>query len=609
MKAETRFRGRRLGGPEAVFAVGLLVAGTAGAQPAPTPEIEVSPAPVVVDAKKDVSPPTAPFYLAPSEAIDRVELLSADLAPVEGSGDDTPRLMASQITFTPATLEDLEAGSKHRVIVTVGELERAGEWKGEIEVRWRIAGADDDPARRGARSVGLEIRYRTRPLLAAAVPSKVVVHEARGTEVTRRLTIEETGEGSGAEGVGVYVEPLLTADQAKALPADATRVAQEGRLAPIAGGGRAEIPLTIDLADAEPGEYTGDLVVTSNAADLEIPVEIKVRARPFWPFVVLLIGVVTALAITYYRTNVLPKDEIRVRIGSLHGHLEADGEFDRYCGKQKVRPQLVLANQHLRDDKVADAKAAVEVAEDLWDHWAEFRAELLADIAAIEALRAEIAEEPGFTGVPAIRALDQKLQETVRDKIPDHVEDPNGLADLIEDPATGWRPTTETGLRLFRRLRDLEGELSRDDEKKRQAIEAELGALATASVDDLQPLLDDALDLHPQPAVREFAAKSAGVGGPSLALRSMARRVSGDRRAAGRTAKRNLRIVRFAIWALAIVLLVVVGWNELYLSDPSFGSEWLADYFKLFAWGFGAEAGRAQIATLIRGWGVPTPIA
>ena len=74
----------------------------------------------------------------------------------------------------------------------------------------------------------------------------------------------------------------------------------------------------------------------------------------------------------------------------------------------------------------------------------------------------------------------------------------------------------------------------------------------------------------------------------------------------GRDKGPRLRLAAFA-WGsviLALFLLVLVGFNELYAKNATFGAVWLTDYLGLLAWGFGAEATRASVTSLVQGWGL-----
>ena len=71
------------------------------------------------------------------------------------------------------------------------------------------------------------------------------------------------------------------------------------------------------------------------------------------------------------------------------------------------------------------------------------------------------------------------------------------------------------------------------------------------------------------------------------------------------TAQFWLRAYTWTTWGVALALLVGVGFNELYITDSTFGATWWSDYMTLLAWGFGAEATRASITDLVRGWNIP----
>jgi hypothetical protein len=55
---------------------------------------------------------------------------------------------------------------------------------------------------------------------------------------------------------------------------------------------------------------------------------------------------------------------------------------------------------------------------------------------------------------------------------------------------------------------------------------------------------------------------------------------------------------------LAVVFLAGIGFQELYVANPTFGENPWLDHLTVLVWGFGAEATRASITAVIRGWGV-----
>jgi tetratricopeptide (TPR) repeat protein len=70
------------------------------------------------------------------------------------------------------------------------------------------------------------------------------------------------------------------------------------------------------------------------------------------------------------------------------------------------------------------------------------------------------------------------------------------------------------------------------------------------------------------------------------------------------SAGRRLQWFTWITYGLAVTLLALAGFIELYEGQSTFGSAGVADYFTLLAWGFGSEATRSAVATMIQGWGI-----
>ncbi len=77
-----------------------------------------------------------------------------------------------------------------------------------------------------------------------------------------------------------------------------------------------------------------------------------------------------------------------------------------------------------------------------------------------------------------------------------------------------------------------------------------------------------------------------------------------DAEDAGKASER-LRTFGIVAYVVAVVLLGLAGFIELYVDKATFGANAWSDYTALFAWGFGAEATRSAVTDLVRGWDVP----
>ncbi len=66
------------------------------------------------------------------------------------------------------------------------------------------------------------------------------------------------------------------------------------------------------------------------------------------------------------------------------------------------------------------------------------------------------------------------------------------------------------------------------------------------------------------------------------------------------TAQGRLRLFYLSSYLISFTVLAGSGFNELYLSKPTFGANGWGDYLTLLAWGFGAEATRNMATQMVR---------
>ncbi len=91
---------------------------------------------------------------------------------------------------------------------------------------------------------------------------------------------------------------------------------------------------------------------------------------------------------------------------------------------------------------------------------------------------------------------------------------------------------------------------------------------------------------------------------PPAVLRALGLESGDSRTQAAIKSRRRLRQFTWLTYLIAVVLLAGAGFTELYVNVPTFGAKGWSDYFALLAWGFGAEATRAAVTDLVKGWGV-----
>ena len=116
-----------------------------------------------------------------------------------------------------------------------------------------------------------------------------------------------------------------------------------------------------------------------------------------------------------------------------------------------------------------------------------------------------------------------------------------------------------------------------------------LPTVGMESVENISPVFEMSIK-----DIKEGVGKLTAV--PDIAISSIVTQVA--------SAGARLRIFTALTYAVAVILLALAGFVELYVTRSDFGSKNVADYFGLLAWGFGAEATRAAITDMVKSWGV-----
>jgi hypothetical protein len=66
----------------------------------------------------------------------------------------------------------------------------------------------------------------------------------------------------------------------------------------------------------------------------------------------------------------------------------------------------------------------------------------------------------------------------------------------------------------------------------------------------------------------------------------------------GLLAEMTLRVLRPAIWVLLIAALLVLGIQQLYIKNATFGSDLFSDYFGLLVWAISSDVASRTLASL-----------
>jgi len=440
-----------------------------------------------------------------------------------------------------------------------------------------------------------------------STPAQLTVVGVQGDTETRTLLLSVTAPVTNLQLISL---DLLRADNKKVLPKANLQVGSLPNQ--IEANGFLTVPVTVDMRNVPSGQFTGVLLAIYEGGRLSIPVSVTVKDGWGWPLVALLGGVAIGTLVSAYRAQGQPRDEILVRVGRLRTQVKGDAELAESF-RQLIEASLVDVEVALQAAEWDAARQAVKQAEAVWVKWRKDRVDWIQQFAysqeVIRRLEALPADAPYVAAVrrgvegalrnaPTLAGphVFQDQLETAAQQVNHYLElqaqldELNNLRSRLPAPqAEPWRLTVAD---LQRRLNNLPP--------------SELPAY-TALQNDIEQALAELTKLVSQraetaPAVQGGRTRNAG-GLRLLSPAPLTNPPAEEEQAV--LARFRLRALLWVSYFLALAFLAGAGFSELYVAQPAFGADAWRDYFALLAWGFGAEATRAAIADLVRGWGLP----
>jgi hypothetical protein len=431
-------------------------------------------------------------------------------------------------------------------------------------------------------------------------------------------------------GVEVLVSDFVRTDNAATLSGLLSIAPPPQR---VEAGKPLTLTVTISFAQARSGAYNGMIWVNYDAggipASLQIPVTVTIKDPPWTPFLTLVAGVAVAALISTYLGGGRQRDDLAVRIERLAARVMATSGLPDSV-RRTLRQELNLAEAWLRASKLDDALQAYNRAEQLLTRWLGWLEpwRLLHE----QLDRARTLLQPDAQGRPAYAvAIHRRLRE-IEESAPSTTD-----LNSIQESLNGVIAQINDFLNLDTRCKNLQTILDATAliPAEKSAYQAQIDQLARR----IETLLPEAADNRPNyneidQALSDLnqrlkahlprgAPESALLGGqagqatmaaavfeasapqfPRLTFTMPQPEQAAHREVAagwsGRLPWARIRLYGFRL-AQFLILITLWGWtgyNELYIQNPTFGSDWMSNYFTLLAWGFTSEAARATFTSL-----------
>ncbi|MDD1654469.1 MAG: hypothetical protein LUO91_02020 [Methanomicrobiales archaeon] len=430
------------------------------------------------------------------------------------------------------------------------------------------------------------------------------------TSVTRTLTV---WVAQNITGVGVRSSDLLRDDGAYAILSSAVNATVPE--ADLQDDGMASVPVSFELGGVHSGKFTGNLLVTylgqeQTRGTVKVPVTVNMKDGPVGPVIVLLIGVLLGAGLSHYRAKGKKGDEVRRLYDTLAEIRTNDTVY------MNLDPRLFFRTGIDRDmEKTVDrlavadaegAEAAIKNAWATWDHWKDYKDRLPSLVQWCTDLRKELDDmEARLIG------WDQEREKARLPKIGPFQYLPESRRLLTELYTTLLKPVdfkefqdafkrTETGLtarqssfdsfeqavNLLRAQEPKAGE-GRDPEKDEKLTGFWLRLKSLTQDQDISVLKGDISKEFPGVSLKMKPPRQheAEVKEPDWWNRF-------GRRWGLRFSWAAVRLGIFGVlvFALLVLVLLITGYKELYLANPTFGAG-AGDYFAIFLWGLGTAPG------------------
>ena len=457
-------------------------------------------------------------------------------------------------------------------------------------------------------------------------PSPLSIAATLGdTSVNRSLTLSVADNITVTNIQSTY---LVSGDNVYTIPSSAINATVPND--ELANEGIGLVPVSIQLEGIHSGTFTGNLIVMyhdeeEKRENLEVPVNVTVKDGYGKPLAVLIIGVLIGGYFFVYSGKGKRKDEIETQYENLLAVTSKDEEYTNFetlypslFFPSMIRTYLGQADLQLRTPALDQAETSVKAAYDTWGQWLQYRSAM---IRQVKEEHSRLLKNVDNLGTVLKSYGEFKYLQTLRDNLDVSLKKlliPRTFP-LFETAFTTFTTELMNEKNSYKRFSDLSnlilelGKEKRNEDKVKQFwTRLRIIGPGDPQLQVLEGEVTSALlVMHAHPA---SPSVMGGTGTPAESppppekgkfskwwdsvKTTLGKAVSWVRKTLGKGASRakiRLGIFSFVSIVVLLVLLVIIGFQQLYLANPTFGAG-LAEYIALFLWGLGV--GPASDATV-----------
>jgi hypothetical protein len=296
------------------------------------------------------------------------------------------------------------------------------------------------------------------------------------------------------------------------------------------------LPIVIQNSKLLPDHYVGDVQLkVATDALLKIPLEVNVRTGPIMPFIILFVGILLGRLLKYMKDKGTPQSDLLLNLYQLESRIASSPDA------QLLQPMLEVAKTLIYDMKLDDAKTEITHIENRWTQ--------LNTLRGLESLLAPRANEPAVLAI---------------------IEDIKKARGLIKDKQD--QKASEVVSQIKTAVQNL---------PKPPPAHAAAQAMAVAQA---------------KKAVVDAVRTVQGIAETPKWYVRLLRRCTGIY--GGLRAEITLWVLRPTLYLVLIGFLIILGIQQLYLKNATFGSDPFSDYFGLLVWAMSSDVASRTLASL-----------
>jgi hypothetical protein len=442
-------------------------------------------------------------------------------------------------------------------------------------------------------------------------PEQVSVVAIRGDQPIRNVVLRSDNK---LKNLKIIPTDLSRKDGQEVFPAQWITPATTS-FTEIKPGEPVSIPIKFNLTQAKAsGDFSGILLLKYEGGESIISLQLQMKDAPWLPTAFLVIGILGALGLAWYQAEGMERDEILLQLGRVKLQIQADADVPESF-RDSINRVAIVVETALDERRWENARQQISQIQMIWDRWRQWRSDWLKQISYKRASLDQYLEKDVDSDTVFGRELKATLERltgqmanyetpedwrqelaTVQEQIIFYQKVLQELEQLSEQwrvlssgrqsqEAVSWE---KRKAHLFSQL----DELKPTDEDGKKALKSEISVEKQALTDHKTRLNQENIST----ASHEMRGGNRIVGTveepPSVTSTAPDQIV--------KTSRKNLMAFRWAGRGVAILMLSGAGFQQLYLSNVTFGSAGLGDYLTLLAWGFGAEVTRDSVTKALK---------